>query len=61
MTTLKKMNSQKNLGNPHAHTREQSSLQFASPMLPANEDKKKKEIPKILYDYKAWEENWEVN
>lgn len=46
--------------NPHAHTRDQSALAFASPMLPAHDNKKKKELPPLIYDYKAWEEDWEV-
>lgn len=35
-------------------------MAFASPMLPAHDNKKKKELPPLIYDYKAWEEDWEV-
>jgi hypothetical protein len=30
-------------------------------MLPPTELVKKKEIPPLIYDYKTWEEEWEIN
>ena len=59
--TLQKMNSLKNLNNPQAYGHSPQNIQFASPMLPPNEDKKSKAIPPLIYDYKTWEEEWEIN